>query len=233
MRIAIVDDDGQLAELMQIWLEARGYVCSTFTSGRAFLADLKRETYDLVIQDWMMPDLDGEAVLARLRSNPEQNIPVIFVTSRSREDDIAHILNLGADDYITKPVHEKELLARIAAVTRRTMPEQHKQSLEVAPYLIDVASHSVSKDSVPLNLTQKEFDLVLFLFRNTGKLLSRGHILSSVWGHEDGFSTRTVDTHMSRIRKKLDINPDNGWKLSAIYHQGYRLERVDAQEQPV
>ena len=162
-----------------------------------------------------------------MRTNTQQNIPVIFVTSKTSEDDVAHILNLGADDYVTKPVHEKELLARIAAVTRRTMSEQDKQVLDLPPYHIDVSSHSVSYKGGRLNLTQKEFELVLFLFRNVGKLLSRGHILSSVWGHGDSFSTRTVDTHISRIRKKLEITPGNGWKLSAIYHQGYRLEQTD------
>lgn len=228
MRIAIVDDDAQLAELMQIWLEAQDYVCTIFTNGRIFLSELKRESYDLVILDWIMPELDGEAILTRMRANAQQDIPVIFVTSKTSEDDVAHILNLGADDYVTKPVHEKELLARIAAVTRRTMPEQSKQVLEVAPYHIDVTSHSVSYQGEVLNLTQKEFELVLFLFRNAGKLLSRGHILSSVWGHGDSFSTRTVDTHISRIRKKMDLVPENGWKLSAIYHQGYRLEQVES-----
>lgn len=227
MRIAIVDDDVQLAALMQIWLEAKGYACTTFNSGRTFLSELKRETYDLVILDWIMPEMDGEAILTRMRTNTQQDIPVIFVTSKTREDDVAHILNLGADDYVTKPVHEKELLARIAAVTRRTMPEQARQILEVHPYHIDVASHSVTYQGSPINLTQKEFELVLFLFRNAGKLLSRGHILSSVWGHGDDFSTRTVDTHISRIRKKLELTPENGWKLTAIYHQGYRLEQIE------
>lgn len=228
MRIAIVDDDLQLAELMQIWLEARGYDCVTFSNGRTFLNELKRESYDLVILDWIMPEMDGESILTQMRANLQQNTPVIFVTSKASENDIAYILNLGADDYVTKPVHEKELLARIAAVTRRTMPDQHKETLDVAPYQIDVSSHAVTYKGESLNLTQKEFELVLFLFRNTGKLLSRGHILSSVWGHGDDFSTRTVDTHISRIRKKLDLNPDNGWKLSAIYHQGYRLEHLDS-----
>lgn len=227
MRIAIVDDDAQLGELMQIWLEAKDYACSTFTSGRIFLSELKRESYDLVILDWIMPEMDGETILTKMRNNSQQNIPVIFVTSKASEDDIAHILNLGADDYVTKPVHEKELLARIAAVTRRTMPEKNKQVLDVAPYHIDVSRHAITYKGEAINLTQKEFELVLFLFRNTGKLLSRGHILSSVWGHGDDFSTRTVDTHISRIRKKLELNPENGWKLSAIYHQGYRLEHTD------
>lgn len=227
MRIAIVDDDAQLAELIQIWLEAKGYGCRVFNDGRTFLSELKRESYDLVILDWVMPEMDGESILTRMRSNYQQSIPVIFVTSKAGEDDIAHILNLGADDYVTKPVHENELLARIAAVTRRTMPEQDKQVLDLPPYHIDVSSHSVGYQDKPLNLTQKEFDLVLFLFRNVGKLLSRGHILSSVWGHGDSFSTRTVDTHISRIRKKMQLTPENGWKLSAIYHQGYRLEKTD------
>jgi len=140
---------------------------------------------------------------------------------------------MGADDYITKPVRQKELLARIFAVTRRMqLNTAGKDILEFPPYRINLKSHTLLKDDQPLKMTQKEFELVAFMFKNLGRLLSRGHILSSVWGHGSEFTTRTVDTHISRIRKKLELCPENGWRLSAIYHQGYRLEQVDKEDLP-
>lgn len=228
MRIALVDDDVHLAQVMTLWLKARGYDVAHFLSGLDFTTALRKESFDLYILDWVMPDMDGEAVLQWLIEQDNHTTPVIFVTQRDSEEDIARILNLGADDYITKPIREKELLARIAAVTRRTQPAtSQREVLEYPPYRINSAAHMVLKGSEPLKLTQKEYELAAFLFKNTGRLLSRGHILSSVWGHGTDFTTRTVDTHISRVRKKLELGPETGWRLSAIYHQGYRLEPIE------
>ena len=227
MRIAIVDDDPHLAELLKIWLEADGNSGVVFSNGREFVNSLKRDSYDLVILDWVMPDMDGEQVLAWIRDQSANDVPVIFVTQRDSEEDISKILLLGADDYLTKPVREKELLARIAAVSRRSRPQQDIQDIDAAPFRLNLSNHTLFKNEEELKLTQKEFELVAFLFRNLGRLLSRGHILSSVWGHGEEFNTRTVDTHVSRIRKKLGLIPEEGWRLSAIYHQGYRLEKLE------
>ena len=233
MRIALVDDDAHLAQAMKLWMEEQDYDVMYFSNGRDFTSALRKESFDLYILDWVMPDYDGEQVLTWLSGQTENNTPVIFVTQRDSEEDIAKILNQGADDYITKPVRQKELLARIAAVARRTQAGNapQKEILEYPPYRINLTSHTLSKDSQPVKLTQKEFELVSFMFKNLGRLLSRGHILSSVWGHGSEFTTRTVDTHISRIRKKLQLTPENGWRLSAIYHQGYRLEQVDQDEE--
>lgn len=230
LRIALVDDDVHLAQAIKLWLEEQGYDVMQYSNGREFTSALRKESFDLFILDWVMPDLDGEQILGWLTEQSEHNTPVIFVTQRDSEEDIARILNMGADDYITKPVRQKELLARISAVARRSQVSPQKEVLEYAPYRINLTSHSLLKNDEPVKLTQKEFELVAFLFKNIGRLLSRGHILSSVWGHGSEFTTRTVDTHVSRIRKKLDLNPENGWRLSAIYHQGYRLEQVDKEE---
>lgn len=230
MRIALVDDDVHLAQAVRLWLEDEGYDVIHFANGREFTSALRKESFDLYILDWVMPDLDGEQILGWLTEQSEHDTPVIFVTQRDSEEDIAKILNMGADDYITKPLRQKELLARIAAVARRTQGVIQKETLEHPPYRINLSSHTLFKDNEPVKLTQKEFELVAFLFKNLGRLLSRGHILSSVWGHGSEFTTRTVDTHISRIRKKLDLAPENGWRLSAIYHQGYRLEQVDKEE---
>lgn len=233
MRIALVDDDVHLAQAMKLWMEEQSYDVVYFQNGRDFTSALRKESFDLYILDWVMPDFDGEQVLDWLSEQPQNQTPVIFVTQRDSEEDIARILNQGADDYITKPVRQKELLARIAAVARRSTNQvMQKELLECPPYRINLTSHTLLKNDQPIKLTQKEFELVAFMFKNLGRLLSRGHILSSVWGHGSEFTTRTVDTHISRIRKKLELTPENGWRLSAIYHQGYRLEQIDSDELP-
>ena len=228
LRIALVDDDLHLAQTVKLWMEQAGFDVVHYTSGRDFTNALRKESFDLYILDWMMPEQDGEQILHWLNEQTEHRTPVIFATQRDSEEDIARILNQGADDYITKPLRQKELLARIAAVTRRSSGSgAQKEILEYLPYRINLNSHTLHKNDEVIKLTQKEFELVTFMFKNLGRLLSRSHILSSVWGHGSEFTTRTVDTHISRIRKKLELTPENGWRLSAIYHQGYRLEQVD------
>ena len=227
MRIALVDDDIHLAQAVKLWMEQAGFDVVHYASGRDFTNALRKESFDLYILDWMMPDQDGEQILHWLNEQNEHSTPVIFITQRDSEEDIARILNQGADDYITKPLRQKELLARIAAVTRRLQGGTPKEIMEYPPYRINLGTHTMHKNDETIKLTQKEFELVTFMFKNLGRLLSRGHILSSVWGHGSAFTTRTVDTHISRIRKKLDLVPENGWRLTAIYHQGYRLEQVD------
>ncbi len=230
MRIALVDDDKHLAELVKIWLEEEGHQCVYFSSSTDFIHTLRRESFDLIILDWVMPEMDGEAVLRWMQEQEFTDVPVIFLTQKTGEDDVARVLLLGADDYVTKPVRQKEFLARITAVARRFSPVAAPDAIDLPPYRIDFTKHTVYSHNEAVKLTQKEFELVAFLFKNLGRLLSRNHILSSVWGHGDEFNTRTVDTHISRIRKKLDLSPEKGWRLTAIYHQGYRLEQVDAEE---
>ena len=227
MKIAIVDDDPTMAELLSLWLTEEGYDCNYFTSGQDFIKALNTDNFDLILLDWVMPEFDGEQVLEWIRTQSELDMPVIFITARDTEDDISKILIQGADDYIVKPVKHKELLARITAVTRRHTPQQEQQEMIFGHLRIDPDSRIVSKVGEQIKLTEKEFKLILFIFKNIGRLLSRDQILSAVWGYESGINTRTVDTHMSRIRKKLDLSVENGWRLNSIYHQGYRLERID------
>ena len=229
MKIAIVDDDPSLAELVSIWLSDAGYECTNYTSGQDFIKTVNTEQFDLLLLDWVMPEFDGEQVLEWIRSQSDLDMPVIFVTARDTEDDISKILTQGADDYIVKPVKQKELVARIKAVTRRLIPQHDQQEMIFGNLRIDPGSRVVSMVGEPVKLTEKEFKLILFIFKNIGRLLSRDQILSAVWGYDEGINTRTVDTHMSRIRKKLDLSQENGWRLSSIYHQGYRLERVEAE----
>ena len=226
MKIAVVDDDQDVASLLCLWLEEEGYTCVSFQDGQVFTREAGSEQFDAVLLDWMMPEVDGEQVLAWLRGKQDWETPVIFVTSRTTEDDMVRILNEGADDYITKPVSRRELLARIIAVTRRSNKRSPQEIIEIGPYQIDPQSRSLRFEGEAIRLTDKEFELAMYIFNHIGRLLSRNQILANVWGYESGLNTRTVDTHISRIRKKLQLTPQNGWRLSSIYHQGYRLERL-------
>ncbi len=233
MHVAIVDDSGEVTELVRLWLEEAGHTVSVFDQGEAFVRACHEHSFDIVLLDWVLPDIDGDKILQQLQKQPDWKTPIIFVTARSREDDIVRMLDLGADDYIVKPLHQKELLARIGAVARRRDKPGQQEILDYGIYQIDMKSRAVYWDKKPVKLTEMEFNLICFIFTNMGQLLSRDHILSSVWGYDANVNTRTVDTHMSRIRKKLKISEENGWRLSSIYQRGYRLERFDPERRPV
>ena len=227
MRIALLEDEEHIAKLVSLWLEERSYQCTHFADGRQMINALKQDSFDLLVLDWMVPEIDGEGVLRWVRENLSWPIPIIFMTQRDNEDDIVKILSLGADDYLTKPIREREMIARITALARRAnVLGSNQDNLQFGDYAIDLASNTVTRNGDTIKLTQKEFELVLFLFRNMGRIVSRGHMLESVWGHSKDINTRTADTHISRIRNKLGLVPENGWRISAIYHHGYRLEQL-------
>ena len=229
MRIAVLEDDAAQAELLQSWFNAAGHKCRLFSTGTDFRTALMHDTFDLLVLDWNLPDTSGTDVLAWVRENMDWHIPVLFATSREQEEDIVFALEHGADDYMTKPVKQRETLARIAALERRTHPATEPDTmLELGPFGFDIANRQVRIGADTVELTNKEFELALLLFRNPGRLLSRSYLLENVWGTSAELSTRTVDTHISRVRNKLGIHPDRGVRLSAIYNHGYRLEQLQA-----
>jgi DNA-binding response OmpR family regulator len=228
MRLAILEDDADQAGLLQQALSAVGHDCQMFTSGKALIKEAGRESYDLFLLDWQVPDLSGEDVLRWVRSNVQAPVPVMFITNRDSEDDIVSALSQGADDYMKKPVGRAELLARVAALLRRAYPVKTADVVEFGHYRFDTKNEVLKANGEAVELTQKEFALALFLFNNLGRLLSRGHILQSVWGRSDDVPSRTMDTHVSRIRTKLNLRPENGFKLTPVYNYGYRLEQVSA-----
>jgi DNA-binding response OmpR family regulator len=231
LRVALLEDDAVEAKIIRAWLEDAGYDCQVFERGKNLIYRLCQDTFDLIILDWMLPDTDGVEVLRWIREHVDWPIPVLFVTGRDEETDIVLALNQGADDYMVKPVKRLELLARLQAISRRLLTQDDsRQVLDFGRYRLDTGSRTVFLDGKPVDLTQKEFDLVSFLFRCAGRVLSRGHILESVWGRNPNLNTRTVDTHVSRIRNKLDLKPEHGWQLKAVYQHGYRLEQIEDQE---
>ena len=227
MRIAYLEDDADQAALIRRWLEGAGHSCHHFDRGHALRRSLARESFDLYILDWHLPDVDGLEVLKEIRARSPRS-PVIFATARGRDDDIAHVLQAGADDYIAKPVRQGELLGRIQAVARRAQGEAAAapERLELAPFTIERRERRILRGGQPVALTDREYELALFLFQNVGKLLSRSHLQEAVWGLGAKAQTRTVDTHMSRLRSKLGLTEENGWLLASVHQFGYRLERV-------
>jgi two-component system response regulator RegX3 len=229
MRIALLEDEQDQADLVCAWLQAAGHSCHVYTVGKDLVRDAQRETFDLFLLDWEVPGMSGAEALVWIRANIVERVPVLFVTARQSEQDIVHALSNGADDYMTKPLGKLELLARIDALGRRAQASQRtdQDMLEFGQLSVDCRNRQIKLGGAEVAMTQKDYELALFLLRNVGRLLSRGYILEAVWGQSAEINTRTVDTHVSRIRGKLQLKPENGWRLSAVYQHGYRLERVE------
>lgn len=226
MRVAALDDDSTQLELTQRTLASMGHDCHGFTDSKSFLRALRRESFDLLVLDWQLPDISGLEVLRWARENLQERVPVLFITNRNTEADVIEGLSAGADDFMIKPMRVGELMARVKALLRRAYHQQTPSELAFGRYRFDVAGAQITIDGNPATLKQKEFDLALFLFQNIGRLLSRKHLLEAVWGIEAEVSSRSLDTHVSRLRTKLGLHPENGYRLAAIYSVGYRLETI-------
>ena len=222
LRVGMLEDDVDQANRVEGWISDRGHQCEVFHEPESFQRAFRKTSYDVITLDWNLPDATGIEILRWLRQSIVSDVPVIFITSRQGEEDIVSALESGADDYLVKPVRELELLARIRALARRAQPET--ELLDYEPYTFDTSNRQISINGDAVKLTEKEYDLALFMFRNRGRVLSRQHLLTSVWGTSADLNTRTVDTHASRLRKKLKLSASEKWKLTSIYQHGYRLE---------
>lgn len=229
MRIALLEDDIEQAERAASLLGGAGHHVNVFDRGRALLKRLNSESYDLILLDWEIPDVSGYEVLRTLRGSLAVQTPVLFLTHRDDEEDVVQALEAGADDFLVKPPRERELLARVESVARRARDSlAQDESIVVEPFRIDLQRRQIESNGVVADLTRREFEVALLLFRNVGKVLSRGHIMQTVWGQNADTLTRTVDMHVSRVRKVLGLSAAIGLRLTAIYGYGYRLERAGA-----
>ncbi len=223
MNIWLLEDDPAQAELLSHWLVEAGHVVTHYGTGAAIKDELGRGGFDLLILDWELPDTSGIEVLAEVRANVSWHVPVLFVTQRDAEADIVGALSNGADDYMVKQISQPEFIARVHALGRRLANEE--LDFAIGPYTFKPQSQEVLLDGERCDLTAKDFELAWYLFRHIGRLLSREQLLKDVWG-VSGLNTRTVDVHVSRIRKRLAISPERGYRIKTIYQHGYRLEEV-------
>jgi two-component system alkaline phosphatase synthesis response regulator PhoP len=227
-RVLVVEDDKDIADLIAHYLQRAGHIVESLASGTAALARVRESAPDLLVLDLMLPGMDGLLVCQALRGDAATAaIPIIMLTARGEEAERIAGLELGADDYVTKPFSPRELTARVAALLRRTTRTAAPAAAAPAPMLrygpvtIDIERHAIEMDGKDVRLTAKEFLLLQYLVEHRGRVLSRDLLLTDVWGYQYTGGTRTVDVHIRRLREKLPFLAD---AIVTIKQFGYRLE---------
>ena len=218
--IMIVDDEKDIADLVQIYLENDGFRVFKFYNGKDALECALHEKLDLAILDVMLPDFDGLSVLEKLRKDKStKNIPVILVTAKSSEMDKVKGLDMGADDYLTKPFSVLELISRVRAILRRCTVEEKPETVELGGIVLDDSKHIVTSNGEQCSLTYKEYELLKYLLNNKGMALTRENIIINVWGYDFEGESRTVDMHITTLRQKLG---ECGNLIKTVRNVGYK-----------
>ncbi len=222
--ILIIEDDSALLVLLRYNLEREGWRVIEAKDGEAGLLLLREEKPDLVLLDWMLPLLSGIAFCREVRASPELRLtPIIMLTARGEEEDKLRGLEVGADDYVTKPFSPKEVIARIKALLRRTLPHAQEDNLQYYDLVMDLTTHRVSRDGRKIHLGPTEFRLLRFLMQNQGRVFSREQLLDQVWGRDVYVEARTVDVHVRRLRKAIDVDGLPGL-IRTVRAAGYALD---------
>ena len=223
-RVLIVEDEESLADPLAYLLRKEGFEATVAADGPSALAEFDRAGADIVLLDLMLPGMSGTDVCKQLRAR--SSVAVIMVTARDSEIDKVLGLELGADDYVTKPYSARELIARIRAVLRRGAEAEATGDavLEAGPIRMDVERHIVSVEGEPIPLPLKEFDLLEYLMCNKGRVLTRGQLIDRVWGADYVGDTKTLDVHVKRLRAKIETDPANPVRLVTVRGLGYKLE---------
>lgn len=227
-RILLVEDDEALAETLRYNLIREGYSVTWSADGEDALKQASSKNPDLVILDLMLPKLDGFEVCRRIRS--ERDVPILILSARDDETDKVVGLELGADDYVTKPFGLKELLARVRAMIRRAEMRRSEPdapddtNLVAGDLTVDIGSHQVVVGDRQVGLTPKEFDLLVHLMRNRGRVVTRDILLDRIWGYEFDGDTRTIDVHIRWLRSKIEVRPDKPSRIITVRGLGYRFE---------
>ncbi|MEV6605009.1 response regulator transcription factor [Kutzneria sp. NPDC051319] len=223
-RVLIVEDEESFADPLAFLLRKEGFTAALAGTGQEALEEFDRNGADIVLLDLMLPGMSGTDVCKALRQRSA--VPVIMVTARDSEIDKVVGLELGADDYVTKPYSARELIARIRAVLRRggESEELLPQVLEAGPVRMDVERHVVTVDGVEVSLPLKEFDLLEYLLRNVGRVLTRGQLIDRVWGADYVGDTKTLDVHVKRLRSKIEPDPSAPQHLVTVRGLGYKFE---------
>lgn len=226
-KILIVEDEISFSEAISFLLGKEGFETDVAENGRAALELFKASAYDLVLLDLMIPEVSGIEVCRAIRTT--SMVPIIMLTAKDSEVDKVVGLELGADDYVTKPYSSRELVARIKAVLRRgtteSMDADSNSAIQVAGNIrMDVERHQVTVNGTLINLPLKEFELLEFLMRNEGRVLTRGQLIDRVWGGDYYGDTKTLDVHIKRLRSKIEVDPANPQLIQTIRGLGYKFE---------
>lgn len=232
-KILVIEDEEPIQTLVQYNLESDGFKVFLTDDGEEALAMAEAHQPDLILLDWMLPNMSGIEILRQLRRDPNmRNIPVIMVSARGEEEDRVRGLDVGADDYIVKPFSPSELIARIKAVLRRIRPALTEKTLTYADVKIDVDSHRVTRGGKELHLGPTEFRLLHYLMEHAGRVFSREQLLNTIWGQDIYVELRTVDVHIRRLRKALNYNDDLPDLIRTVRSAGYALELPDDAKSP-
>ena len=223
-KILIVEDESSLSEPLAYLLDREGYETVIAADGNAAVTEFDRSGADIILLDLMLPGLSGTEVCREIRTR--SSVPIIMLTAKDSEVDIVVGLELGADDYVTKPYSTRELLARIRAVLRRRVEDEQEDQavLEIGSVRMDVERHTVSVDGKETAMPLKEFELLELLLRNSGRVLTRGQLIDRVWGADYFGDTKTLDVHIKRIRSKIEKQPSEPIMLVTVRGLGYRFE---------
>jgi len=221
-RVLVVEDEESFSDALSYMLRREGFEVAVAATGPDALSQFDRAGADLVLLDLMLPGLSGTEVCRTLRR--KSTVPVIMLTARDSEIDKVVGLELGADDYVTKPFSSRELVARIRAVLRRRGAEEAAAALEAGPVRMDVERHVVTVDGGAVPMPLKEFDLLELLLRNAGRVLTRGQLIDRVWGSDYVGDTKTLDVHVKRLRAKIEPDPSNPRHLVTVRGLGYKFE---------
>ena len=223
-KLLVVEDEESFSDALSYMLRREGYEVAVAATGLEALATFDRSGADLVLLDLMLPELSGTEVCRELRQR--SNVPIIIVTARDAEIDKVVGLELGADDYVTKPFSSRELLARVRAVLRRGGDGEEISSavVEAGPVRMDIDRHIVTVNNEVVSLPLKEFDLLELLMRNSGRVLTRGQLIDRVWGADYVGDTKTLDVHVKRLRAKIEQDPANPVHLLTVRGLGYKFE---------
>jgi len=220
--LLIVDDESKILSLLREYLGNAGYSVRTATSGQRALAEIDHAPVDLVVLDWMLPDIEGPQVAQAIRQ--KGNTPIIMLTARSEEADRVVGLEIGADDYVTKPFSPRELLARIKAVLRRSQGgEDVGQQHGLGPFVVDEGTRELLLDGQAVALTATEFDLIVHLIKHPRRVFSRLELLHVLEGHTYAAFERTIDTHIKNLRKKLEPDPQHPKYIQTVHGVGYKF----------
>jgi two-component system phosphate regulon response regulator PhoB len=222
--ILVVEDEDALSTLLQYNLEKEGYQVLLAGDGEEALVSVDEKLPDLIVLDWMLPKVSGIEVCRRLRQRPEtRNVPIIMMTARGEESDRIRGLDTGADDYVVKPVSMSELAARARAVLRRLRPGLAEDEVACGDIVIDRVGHRVKRAGKEVHLGPTEFRLLDYLMRHPGRVLSREQLLDAVWGSDVYVEARTVDVHIGRLRKALNV-PQTEYPIRTVRAAGYALD---------